>query len=967
MRLTRAGWGCLLMVCLAAITAASTGNNLLYLLYSGLSAALLIAAALGRANLKGIEAAASEAEQAFRGSEAPIRLRVRNARRLPAFGVSAVWGQRRSSVDRLAGGGSVEIDLRLSPPHRGLNALDGLWLESLFPFGLIRHRRRVPAGVVLAFPRLRELHSQAESRADAKPSGQPILRRGGGEELFGVREYDPSDDRRALNWKLTAKTGRPISNEYATERDTKVTVRLDSETGAGCEEKIEEAASACRFHIDAGAEVKLITPAGTIPYGRGLLQLERMLKELALLGDGARPRSAAGAPPPETFWPADSKGLRRLTLCGTVLVYGSLFLMEEVSLSLLGLIAPLLLLAWPVQERGWKVLPEPLWKLLSLLMLGYSLTIGWRTVGVVVANIHLILYLIINRALNPLKREELGQTLLIQFLGFFLVSGLTISLWYFPAFLIFGLFSTFWLSWACGPPLSTAARPSAGLALPAAIAVAILIFAATPRVEGLRRINPFLAAGMDKLSMEKSPVTGFGDGVSLGFYGTLKKSSVRVMRVKPPVVPEGRAPDLYVRGAAFDRFDGRRWQRTRQNFSYKAFGHRKRSNGGRAQAEYGGPAQRLIPPEPKGQARQSYEFSIYPVSLSLLFTVGRPWLIEEIGQTIYFDHTGTLSLPSDYTGGIRYRAYSNPRPEPTEPRLLESLYLHVPPDPDGLRAALARQWTAGLETSEGKARAIVARLQREYDYSAYLAKPQTLEEFLFASRKGNCEYFATAGVILLRELGIPARMTTGFLASHWNEYGRFYDVRQSEAHAWVEAYLPEQGWVPVDPTPPQSAFSESAEALGRRFERLFDAAQARWYRHVIGYDQYVQNSAFRRIGSAISTDAVFSGMQKALGLALLGALLFAATDGLVRLRRRLRSRPAPLFARLQERLERAGLAREAHWTEREYALWLGKRRPELALVGELAELHYAESYGHGLSPKQKQLAQELYDSLRVRV
>jgi len=298
---------------------------------------------------------------------------------------------------------------------------------------------------------------------------------------------------------------------------------------------------------------------------------------------------------------------------------------------------------------------------------------------------------------------------------------------------------------------------------------------------------------------------------------------------------------------------------------------------------------------------------------------------------------------------------------------LARYYLQRPEDPAGRRSALAQEWTEGLVTPQEKIDAVVRRLHLEYAYSAYLARPQSLEEFLFTSKKGNCEYFATAGVILLRELGIPARMTTGFLASHWNEYGRFYDVRQSEAHAWVEAYMPGAGWVFLDPTPPQSALSESAEEIGRRLERYFDAVQARWYRHVIGYDQYVQRGAFRRLGNAISTEAVMDGMRKLLGLALAGALLFGLVDGLVKLRRRLVARPRPLFLRLQERLERAGLRREPHLTEREYALWLLGKRPELSPVRELADLHYREHYGHGLSAEEQRKAQELFASLSGKV
>jgi hypothetical protein len=87
--------------------------------------------------------------------------------------------------------------------------------------------------------------------------------------------------------------------------------------------------------------------------------------------------------------------------------------------------------------------------------------------------------------------------------------------------------------------------------------------------------------------------------------------------------------------------------------------------------------------------------------------------------------------------------------------------------------------------------------------------------------------------LLLRSLGIPARFVTGFLPGEWNEFGNYYTVRQSNAHAWVEVWFPQSGWIPFDPTPP--APPENAATLLGFLSRSMDSLQWRWNRYVIYY------------------------------------------------------------------------------------------------------------------------------------
>jgi hypothetical protein len=339
------------------------------------------------------------------------------------------------------------------------------------------------------------------------------------------------------------------------------------------------------------------------------------------------------------------------------------------------------------------------------------------------------------------------------------------------------------------------------------------------------------------------------------------------------------------------------------------------------------------------------------MSLTVLFTVGGAWIVEGADGQGWFDHTDSLHLAAPYLGGIRYRQHSLPEgawPSDSAPSARGAILqkaLTLPPSSDGRVAALAREWTAGLTEPAAKVDVVVSRLRSEYGYSTFSdGKNTSLEHFLFTGRRGNCEYFATAAAVLLRHAGVPTRLVSGFLVDGWNEYGLFYDVRQSNAHAWFEAYLPGKGWTRYDATPGQTRLSGAADAAAQRVARWLDALQVSWYRHVIGYDQYAQRDTFLRLGVGQSLarlrGRVEGGLRPFIALLLLGFLAHGAARFLAaRVFRR-----GDAFERACVLLAGAGLRREPWQTPREYAASVKARRPELAVVVELAEARYRELY-----------------------
>ena len=122
-----------------------------------------------------------------------------------------------------------------------------------------------------------------------------------------------------------------------------------------------------------------------------------------------------------------------------------------------------------------------------------------------------------------------------------------------------------------------------------------------------------------------------------------------------------------------------------------------------------------------------------------------------------------------------------------------------------------------------------------------------LAHFLFETKAGHCEYFATAMAVMLRTLGIPSREVNGFLPGEYNDVGGDYIVRASDAHSWVEAYFPGSGWVTFDPTPPSN---DVASGLLSRLALYVDWFQLTWNEWVINYDFSHQITLARNVGQA---------------------------------------------------------------------------------------------------------------------
>ncbi len=127
---------------------------------------------------------------------------------------------------------------------------------------------------------------------------------------------------------------------------------------------------------------------------------------------------------------------------------------------------------------------------------------------------------------------------------------------------------------------------------------------------------------------------------------------------------------------------------------------------------------------------------------------------------------------------------------------------------------LALQWTAGEPTPYDAVKAIETRLQDEYTYAERVpTRPIPLDGFLFEERRGYCQQFSGAMALMLRMIGVPARVAAGFSPGSYNRDTKEFRVRDLDAHSWVEVYFTGIGWVPFDPTPIRAPAESQSSGL----------------------------------------------------------------------------------------------------------------------------------------------------------
>ncbi len=304
------------------------------------------------------------------------------------------------------------------------------------------------------------------------------------------------------------------------------------------------------------------------------------------------------------------------------------------------------------------------------------------------------------------------------------------------------------------------------------------------------------------------------------------------------------------------------------------------------------------------------------------------------------------------------------------PAAIRERYLQLPPL-DPRIPELARQMSAGRISTRERAKAIESHLRQDYGYTLDLPKipvSDPLAYFLFSRKKGHCEYFASSMAVMLRSVGIPARLATGFQSGTWNPITELYVIRASDAHSWVEAWLPGHGWTTFDPTP--SDPNALTPSLWSKVALYADAADTFWQEWVVSYDlgrqlvladRMEQSSRQFRFDWFQWNTAAWSRWQKraalpaifACALALAAILLGPKAWRLLSLRRRVRRArlgraSAPdatlLYTRFLDLLRARGYSKPPWFTPTEFVRSL--RSPEIAaLAGQFVDAYQDLRFG----------------------
>jgi transglutaminase-like putative cysteine protease len=445
-----------------------------------------------------------------------------------------------------------------------------------------------------------------------------------------------------------------------------------------------------------------------------------------------------------------------------------------------------------------------------------------------------------------------------------------------------------------------------GLVMLKAVPLTIVLFLLFPRLSGPLWGLP--GGGGD------SARTGLSNSMAPGAVGRLLESDEIAFRVRFA----GRAPNndaLYWRGPTFGFFSGRTWSPL--------------------------PGRATLPPaaiDVDARSAVDYTVTLEPHSRDWVFALEMTDARGRVGDlNVNSTPEGQLVANGLITSRMRYdlRSFTRYTIDRQLGRVALQPWVQLPPgfNPRTLQYALdLRRRTPGADTRAGDPALVqaVLLLFRNGGFNYTLTPPllgkNSVDDFLFETRAGYCEHYASAFVTVMRALDIPARVVTGYQGGEFNPVDGFLTVRQSDAHAWAEVWLDGRGWVRIDPTaavapdriergaPQLARDAAAAGTLGNvaAFDWLrralfsvrlnWEALQNAWNQWVLSYSPDRQRALLSRLGLEPDWRSLAQALALSLA-ALLGALAYFS------LKHRVEHDPlGEAYARLRGRLAASGIA-----------------------------------------------------------
>ena len=614
-------------------------------------------------------------------------------------------------------------------------------------------------------------------------------------------------------------------------------------------------------------------------------------------------------------------GLRPVTVSLLFISLVLLILPHITRLPIWTIAASFFFMLWRFQHerRGWP-LPGRILRIVLLLMILVGLFISF---GSIIGRIPFTALFVTLLGLKFIELRTHRDLMIILFLGYFVAithfldnQNISMAVYLFAVII---LLTTALISFNRKQDINLSEFKTdlrlASVMLLQALPIMLVLFILFPRLSA-----PLWAIPTDSAS----GVTGLSDEMSPGKISSLTQSSAIAFRVKF----HGQRPDtneLYWRGPVFTDYDGRRWSR--------------------------------------GSARLTHRLKLQETSNPVEYTVtleanNKPWLLALDlpthmvlgGRNYALNRSGFI--PGEGLISSNYEVYADkPVSQRKQYRMISSLHYITPALsqqqlqdttklPDNISQDLldfATQLRQQHRSDRGVINAMLAHFRNNDFYYTLQPKPlgrYPMQQFMFDTREGFCEHYASAFTIIMRAAGIPARIVTGYLSNEVNPYGDYLVVRQSDAHAWSEVWLENEGWVRIDPTAAVAPerirqgldalpeFSLSPGLLGNntilarawlKLSRSWDAINNSWYQFVLGYNQKKQKELLEKLGLE-NTHLVEIAM---IIFAIIGALIALFSLFMFRPTRK-HDRIGTLYLRFCTLMEKHGLPRHPHEGPEDY-------------------------------------------------
>jgi transglutaminase-like putative cysteine protease len=490
---------------------------------------------------------------------------------------------------------------------------------------------------------------------------------------------------------------------------------------------------------------------------------------------------------------------------------------------------------------------------------------------------------------------------------------------------------------APGRTLRANLKTASGL-LAQAAPVMLILFFLFPRVQG-----PLWGLPQDAYS----GVTGLSDSMSPGLISRLSQSDAIAFRVKFKNEVPAR-PQLYWRGPVFWHFDGRTWRPG----EFRAFGQPK------SQLNF----------DASGSP-YDYEITLEPHNHNWLFALELAATLPP-GANVTNDYMLIARTPVRTRTRYEMRSYPNFLMRGADQADEIRRGLQLPRGFNPKARELAQSWAASNATDAAIAQQAMNYF-REQGFAYTLEPPllgrDSVDEFLFASKQGFCEHYASSFTFLLRAAGVPARVVTGYQGGEVNPVDQYMMVRQSDAHAWVEVWLKGRGWVRFDPTAAASPVRvESGVAaavpatdplpLMARTSMLWllearynwEALANKWNQLVLGYNPERQREFLTRVGMS---EPSWENMALTLFWGV-GGLLALLAAWLLR-RMRTTDPVQRLWLRFCARLATSGSPRAAHEGPADFVARMAQRHPHAARrIHAIGARYIALRYGERADPRR---------------